>query len=46
MTSAAATPEPTDLTRCVLAENPSGMTLSGTNTYLLSAPESDTVTVV
>ena len=46
MTSAASTPEPTDLTRCVLADNPSGMTLSGTNTYLLSAPESDTVIVV
>lgn len=31
-------PDPTELTRCVLADNPSGMTLSGTNTYLLSAP--------
>lgn len=46
MTAAAITPEPTDLTRCVLADNPSGMTLAGTNTYLLAAPDADTVIVV
>lgn len=39
-------PAATDLTRAVLADNPSGMTLTGTNTYVLAAPDTDTVAVV
>lgn len=35
-----------DLTRVVLAPNPSPMTLDGTNTYLLGAPDNGAVVVV
>lgn len=39
-------PGPTALTRCVTAENPSGMTLTGTNTYVVAAPGSSSAVIV
>ena len=32
--------------RCVTAQNPSPMTLAGTNTYVVAAPDSDAAVVV
>lgn len=37
---------PAPFVQCVTADNPSDMTLSGTNTYLIGAPGADTVVVV
>ena len=39
-------PDPAPFVQCVTADNPSDMTLSGTNTYLIGAPCSETVVVV
>lgn len=39
-------PSPAPFVQCVTADNPSGMTLSGTNTYLIGAPCAETVVVV
>ena len=39
-------PDPAPFVQCVAADNPSDMTLSGTNTYLIGAPCSETVVVV
>lgn len=39
-------PSPAPFVQCVTADNPSDMTLSGTNTYLIGAPGADTVVVV
>lgn len=39
-------PNPAPFVQCVTADNPSDMTLSGTNTYLIGAPCSETVVVV
>lgn len=39
-------PAPAPFVRCVTADNPSGMTLSGTNTYLVGAPGADTAVLV
>ncbi|MCV7449170.1 MBL fold metallo-hydrolase [Micrococcus luteus] len=48
MTTTTATPGPTPapLVRCVTAQNPSPMTLAGTNTYVVAAPDSDAAVVV
>lgn len=48
MTEAAETPglTPAPSVRCVTAHNPSPMTLAGTNTYVVGAPEASAVVVV
>ena len=48
MTTTTATPGPTPapLVRCVTAQNPSPMTLAGTNTYVVATPGSDAAVVV
>ena len=39
-------PSPAPLVRCVTADNPSPMTLAGTNTYVVAAPDAEAVVVV